>query len=302
MKKKNITLLFGGIFLLIVFTQVSPTFLNFFKMFGNNQTKLNENKAAYELGEISESTYNTVSVALGSANINFMQYGIMIGIFILTGIAYLLAYFYTKKKKKRLQNKIQQFQFDHPPLDYHHNNLIDFTPISSGTTSNSYTAKLDFKKSNYVFVRGTYLIKFMYVAMFILGLNSLIFSYYKHYVVRGNPITIGSIFSEFFTSGGIFMIIAVAIFLFINPTGIFDLKNQRFISLNTVNLSEIQGLQIVPKLVSTRKSGMYKCYELNIVLNNGERANVMQHGDEIMMLHDAFKLKNKLNLPLWKAE
>lgn len=62
-------------------------------------------------------------------------------------------------------------------------------------------------------------------------------------------------------------------------------------------LKEIYGLQIVSEYVRGDKSS-YHSYELNLVLNSGQRINVIDHGSRKQIEKDAEQLSRFLNVPI----
>lgn len=63
-------------------------------------------------------------------------------------------------------------------------------------------------------------------------------------------------------------------------------------------ISNIYALQIIPELVrSDNKS--YVSYELNLILRDGSRMNVVDHGNPVQMQEDAQKLSEFLGVPVW---
>jgi len=108
----------------------------------------------------------------------------------------------------------------------------------------------------------------------------------------------------------IFMIVGWATFIsFLKPI-VFD-KNAGFFwkgfhqpSLvysenkrkNAVRIEEISGLQIIKEVVYGKSS--YKSYELNLILNNSERVNVVDHSNLLKLKEDAQKLSNFLGVPV----
>ena len=64
-----------------------------------------------------------------------------------------------------------------------------------------------------------------------------------------------------------------------------------------VRIEEIHGLQIVKELVHAKNS--YTSFELNLVLNNNERINVIDHGNLRRVKEDAQKLGLFLGVPVW---
>ncbi|HVH98624.1 MAG TPA: hypothetical protein VM869_07935, partial [Enhygromyxa sp.] len=64
------------------------------------------------------------------------------------------------------------------------------------------------------------------------------------------------------------------------------------------SLSSIRGLQITPEEISGGESD-FTAYELNLVLDDGRRVNVLDHGN-LEQLHDhAKQLAAFLRVPLW---
>ncbi|WP_176012492.1 hypothetical protein [Victivallis sp. Marseille-Q1083] len=60
----------------------------------------------------------------------------------------------------------------------------------------------------------------------------------------------------------------------------------------------IRALQILPKFISNSRNAYYS-YELNLVLNNGRRLNIVDHGRLKPLRQDAAALATFLAVPLW---
>ena len=65
-------------------------------------------------------------------------------------------------------------------------------------------------------------------------------------------------------------------------------------------LEEIHALQVLQELVSSSKNSYYS-YELNLVLNDGSRINVVDHGSQKALREDAERLSRFLGVPVWDA-
>lgn len=63
-------------------------------------------------------------------------------------------------------------------------------------------------------------------------------------------------------------------------------------------LSRIRAIQIVPERVSSRNGG-FGSWEINAVLEDGSRRNVVDHGSEAAVRTDAAALASFLSVPLW---
>ncbi len=64
---------------------------------------------------------------------------------------------------------------------------------------------------------------------------------------------------------------------------------------------DIYALQTISEVCSGNDSGDYLSYELNIVLTNGERVNVIDHGNVEALQEDAITLAEWLEVPLWDS-
>jgi hypothetical protein len=66
-------------------------------------------------------------------------------------------------------------------------------------------------------------------------------------------------------------------------------------------LDEIHALQIVSEFVKGSKNRSYLSYELNLVMPDGSRLNVVDHGDIARLRLDAAELGLFLEVPVWDA-
>ena len=70
------------------------------------------------------------------------------------------------------------------------------------------------------------------------------------------------------------------------------------VSKGCVRMDEIHTLQLVSEYCSGSKSSFYS-YELNLVLQDGSRVNVVDHGNLAKLKRDASELAAFLGKPLW---
>jgi hypothetical protein len=66
------------------------------------------------------------------------------------------------------------------------------------------------------------------------------------------------------------------------------------------HIADIHALQLVSEYCSGNKSSYYS-YELNLVLRNGNRINVVDHGNCGKLKEDAQRLSEFLSKPVWDA-
>ena len=79
-----------------------------------------------------------------------------------------------------------------------------------------------------------------------------------------------------------------------DPERVFDINRIK----HCVRLKEIHALQILSEYCSGNKSSYYS-YELNLVLEDGTRLNVIDHGNLKKLREDTAKLAKFLNKPVW---
>jgi hypothetical protein len=70
---------------------------------------------------------------------------------------------------------------------------------------------------------------------------------------------------------------------------------------SVVLLSHIHAIQILSEVCSGAKGGSFRSYEINIVLNDGTRHNVIDHGALSKIRVDAARLGQFLDVPVWDA-
>lgn len=68
---------------------------------------------------------------------------------------------------------------------------------------------------------------------------------------------------------------------------------------NRVDLKDIGGLQIIGEEIHMRRP--YTSNELNLVLKNGDRINVVDQGNIKKLRKEAQQLSEGLGVPLWDA-
>lgn len=64
-------------------------------------------------------------------------------------------------------------------------------------------------------------------------------------------------------------------------------------------LSDVHAIQILGERVRSKDSGSYTSYELNLVMKDARRVNVMDHGADVDEV--AKKIASQLGIPIWKA-
>lgn len=67
---------------------------------------------------------------------------------------------------------------------------------------------------------------------------------------------------------------------------------------NLTDLNRVKALQLITERVKS-KNNRYNSYELNLILDDGSRVAVIDHGNYGQMLLDAEQLAQALHVPLW---
>lgn len=80
------------------------------------------------------------------------------------------------------------------------------------------------------------------------------------------------------------------------PNEVLDISTLK----NACKLEDIRALQLISEYVRGNKSAYYS-YEMNLVLKDGKRLNVVDHGNQAKLREDAQTLATFLNVPVWDA-
>lgn len=149
-------------------------------------------------------------------------------------------------------------------------------------------------------------------AFFAVGFAVLCFAIYSFFqpisLTDGKDIML-IIFGLVFTSTGCFM------FYYFYMPRVFDKQlgiyykahkaklhnTRRRSSKRQVVLKSIVAIQIIGEIVSGDK-GSYQSFELNLVLNDSSRRNVVDHGNLHSIIDDAEVLSKFLNIPIWHSK
>jgi hypothetical protein len=81
-----------------------------------------------------------------------------------------------------------------------------------------------------------------------------------------------------------------------NPEMVYDKRRLK----HYAKLDDIHALQLISEYCRGDKSSYYS-YELNLVLEDGSRINVVDHGDKKKLQADANTLADFLTVPVWDA-
>ncbi|REL33469.1 hypothetical protein DYD21_11915 [Rhodohalobacter sp. SW132] len=77
-------------------------------------------------------------------------------------------------------------------------------------------------------------------------------------------------------------------------------KNMTELMNNELKLSDVHAIQLVSKFLKGNNKSFY-IYEMNVVMNDTQRYNVMRHGKKRQIRRDAAKLSKFMGKPIWDA-
>ncbi|MFC1494382.1 hypothetical protein ACFL6W_03790 [Thermodesulfobacteriota bacterium] len=186
-----------------------------------------------------------------------------------------------------------------------------WTPAKRGGT-NFKTHKLVVIDSNRLEFRASIAIKIFCLIFLSVGAVILIGFFYALQFNREFSLDIGSISISsvgllFTVVGGILLYSFTAPIVFDKRTGFFwkgrkssdDIIDQASLKYFT-ELDQIHALQLISEYCRGNKSSYYS-YELNLVLEDGRRINVVDHGNKKRLREDAGTLSDFLEKPVWDA-
>jgi hypothetical protein len=187
-----------------------------------------------------------------------------------------------------------------------------WTPLKSGG-SNFRTHKLVMVNLNRYEFKASLGAKLFYLVFFIVGFGVAMIPIYNFYASGGEQaLSKGTILPLIF--GFVFMIVGGLMLYFGLTPIVFDKMKRYFWKgrkspemvynksevKNYVPLDKIHALQLISEHIRNQKSSYYS-YELNLVLEDGNRINVIDHGSQDKVREDAHTLAGWLLIPVWDA-
>ena len=72
-------------------------------------------------------------------------------------------------------------------------------------------------------------------------------------------------------------------------------------SNQVISFNDVYALQVISSLSGGHGHGIFRNHELNLVLNDGQRINLLNHGGEAAFEYQEAKLSEMLGVPVWQA-
>lgn len=210
-----------------------------------------------------------------------------------------------EEAKKRAVQSVEPEVFNHPLAQ-----KTEWHPLKGGGT-NFGTHRLDSSNSDLLVfkaTKGAYIFSSIFTAVGVLGLLIPVFVFIgmddKEWFIL--------LFALLF--GGIFLTAGLLLFRFMTKPAVFDtfygcfykgkkrpkdhIDPNRDSKNPIVKLSDVKAIQILRERISS-KNGSYYSYEINLVLADASRVNVIDHGNHTAIIEDAETLATALGIPLW---
>ena len=187
----------------------------------------------------------------------------------------------------------------------------EWTPLKR-SGSNFRTHKLIMIDSNRIEFRSTFGMKLFSLIFLIVGATMVVYFFYKFFPFNQSEyeikdwllLLIGCVFG----GAGVYLIYeSIRPCIFDKDKGYFwksnisiDENNREQKNKEFCKLEDIHAIQTLSELCKGNKSSYYS-YELNIVLKDGQRLNVEDHGNDSWVKRDADKLADFLDVQVWNA-
>lgn len=174
-----------------------------------------------------------------------------------------------------------------------------WTPANSGSTSSSCTHRLVMQGTQRCIFRSSWENTRFELSFLVAGIAVMLFSIYDK---SGPELVIGLVLGLLFAVIGGFGLYYTSQIVFDKSDGRYwkgrkQLKDIHALKIvSNTQLKDIHALQII-----CDESGDYNSYQLNLVLENAERINVLSHGDYEQLKKDVNELSMFLDKPVWDA-
>lgn len=223
----------------------------------------------------------------------------MAGIFLISIIMVLvivISQYLLKQRKPSVNSDKKTFS---DPLEDKVGQQISWNPLKSlGNESvNKYLKKTLFGYK----IKSSYPILWIGLGIFLIGAIYLYCNFMEYIALSPEPLSIMKAIYLFITSGGIVLLAGIFLLLLSFVFGdmdIFTRKRKVLREKDVFDFNQLYALQVLQKTVQ-RNERSFTCYELNLITTEGERYNLLNHGNKLYLLHDTIKISKILDIPVW---
>jgi len=188
----------------------------------------------------------------------------------------------------------------------------EWTPLKAGG-ANFQTHRLEVVSAQYLRFKASLGALLFYGLFFLIG-TGMLTGFSVHHTLAGTwelsvdivlPLLMGLVFASV---GGGLLYWGTKPIQFDKQTGYFwkgrtspsDVFNVEELSC-AARLTDIHAIQLLREYVQGQKGGGYYSYEMNLILKDSHRLNVVDHGKLEKARADAQQLADFLHVPLWDA-
>lgn len=216
--------------------------------------------------------------------------------------------------KKGFHKEVIEAKESSSNIEHNKNSLkhkIDNTPLNAGGASFKTHVLLERSSSKFAYRPTVFAILFC-LLFIVVGLGLSLYQFYPFFL--NENFEISNINWSFLIGGFVFSIGGSFFLYYFSIPKVFDkqlgvyykgynskdhrVKKQK--EDKYIPLKSIVAFQIIGEYVTSSDS-TYKSFELNLVLSDGTRRNVIDHGNLKSVVKDAEVLSKFLNIPIWHA-
>lgn len=211
---------------------------------------------------------------------------------------------FVEKLKKHAEHAIKKMADDNIDFDLFNDDFskeIDWYPLKPGG-ANFQTHKIVKTEGMKYAVEKTAGYKVFCGIFILIGLAVFGFGVYGHlFNLRNTPgLGIG-------IAGLLFTVVGIVMLKFSDKNYIFNGSRSRIEMKNEspIQFSQVHAIQILSERIRStsssrsRRRHTYRSYELNLVLKDKRRINIMDHGNREALVQDANKISSLMNVPIW---
>ena len=296
-----------GVFIFVALPQLHNTYDSFHKRELEVQQSVQKldslqqltNPTRKDLNDIKrlEITVPIHKLSIGKQRYTYYKTGGMLAVLAFMFIGMFGSSYWAQRKKHSSSNKQIEFSFGDFTTDAIGQH-ISWDAVK-GSGSNFLSERLRKTALGYKITSSSYL-KFVAWSFFLMGLNYVAWTYIEFFEFSKEPLTFMHGGKLFFTSGGPFLLVGTFLmFSFGAKVYLNSQKRKILVGSEIIPFQQVYALQVLSKFIEGNKSGGYYCYEVNLVTQNGERHNLLNHGDKQYLLSDMVKISRFLKVPVW---
>lgn len=182
---------------------------------------------------------------------------------------------------------------------------VDISPLKSGGSNFKTHSLKTLSPSKLVYKPSIGGVLFAFI-FFAVGFGFIFFNLIPLFKINASTSNLNWMLLCF---GAIFTLVGSLLFYYLNTPRVFDKTSGLYYksykpnanSKDHISLASIIAIQIIGERISSN-NGSYGSFELNLVLDDSSRRNVVDHGSLKTIIDDAHVISEFLNIPIWHAK